>query len=58
MVKPEAMSLMMELAIQADKRRGTLNDESNYEAEKEAAIVLCKRRIEATINLYGNGAIE
>jgi DNA invertase Pin-like site-specific DNA recombinase len=57
-IKPEAMSLMMELAIQADQVRGTFRDETGFEEEKAAAIALCQKRIEAAVNLYADGMIN
>lgn len=55
-IRADALPLMTELAIQADKSR---NPDSGVDPEKEKqeAIALCKRRIEAAINLYGDGRI-
>ncbi|HEX2621623.1 MAG TPA: hypothetical protein VHL11_15800, partial [Phototrophicaceae bacterium] len=57
-VKPEALDLMTEIAIQVDKARGIYKDEGDLEAQKDAAIALCRRRIDAATNLYGDGVIE
>ncbi|CAG1008909.1 hypothetical protein ANRL4_03954 [Anaerolineae bacterium] len=56
-VRPEALDLMTELAIQADKMRHPSDESVDPETEKREAIALCKRRIEASINLYGDGRI-
>ncbi|MEP7289350.1 MAG: hypothetical protein ABI947_26660 [Chloroflexota bacterium] len=57
-IKPEALDLMTELAIQADKLRTPSGEDTDPEAEKREAIALCKRRIEAAVNLYGDGRIS
>ena len=46
-IRPDALSLMTELAIQAGKLSQPPTEVVNAEEEKEAAIALCKRRIEA-----------
>jgi hypothetical protein len=56
-VRADALPLMTELAIQADKVRNPENRDIDPETEKQDAIALCKRRIEAAINLYGDGRI-
>jgi DNA invertase Pin-like site-specific DNA recombinase len=55
-VKPEAISIMTELAIQAD--RGRLREDVDIEAQKEEAIALCNRRIDAAVHLYKDGEID
>ncbi len=57
-IKPDALSLMTELAIQADKLRNPGSEDTDPEAEKRDAIALCKRKIEAAVNLYGDGRIS
>lgn len=54
-IRPEALDLLMELSIQIDKELG--NEEIDVEAEKQTAIALCRRRIDAAINLYRDGVI-
>lgn len=36
----------------------TPKDQEDIEAKKQAAIALCKRRIQAAIDLYGDGRIS
>jgi hypothetical protein len=58
-VREDAIGLMTELAIQADKLRRPNDDEGiDPEVEKREAIALGKRRIEAAVNLYGDGMID
>jgi hypothetical protein len=57
-IKPEALQLMTELAIQIDKKRRGAAKEENLEQQKQEAIALCNRRIEAAVNLYQDGAID
>jgi DNA invertase Pin-like site-specific DNA recombinase len=57
-VKPDALGLMTELAIQAQKLSQNGDPNSDPETEKREAIVLCKRRIDAAINLYSEGRIS
>ncbi|WP_119072011.1 recombinase family protein [Aggregatilinea lenta] len=57
-VRPEMLDLMTELAIQADKGNGDHRDAADLEAEKQEAIALCQRRIEAAVNLYGDGRVD
>lgn len=58
-VRPEALPLMAELAIQADKgHKGAVDAEVELEEQKRAAIAQCRRRIEAAVNLYGDGMID
>jgi hypothetical protein len=57
-VAPEALAHMTELAIEADlAHRPELGDQ-DPEKEKQEALALCRRRIEAAINLYKDGRIE
>lgn len=57
-VKDDSLDLMMELAIQADKQDGRFSQDVDLETQKQEAIALCNRRIEATIQLYGDGRME
>lgn len=57
-IKPEAIDLMTELAIQADKAGGLYKDTDDFETEKREAVALCQRRIDAAINLYRDGRIS
>lgn len=57
-IRPEAIDLMTELAIQADKARKKDGLDVDPEQEKQEAIALCKRRIEAAITLFGDGMID
>jgi len=50
-VRPEALDLMTGLAIQMDKLNGEPKNEKDLEQEKEEAIALCRRRIEAAVIL-------
>ncbi len=55
-IRPEAINLMIELAIQSD--RNFEQDEADFEKEKQEAIALCRRRIDAAIHLYRDGTIS
>ncbi len=57
-VKPDALQLMTELAIQADKARGSHSDDTDLEQQKTEAIALCRRRIDATRHLYLDGELD
>lgn len=54
-IKPDALNLMTELAIQSD--RGFAREHPHIEEEKKAAIALCRRRIDAAVHLYRDGVI-
>jgi hypothetical protein len=54
-IKPEAVGLMTELAIQSDQ--GFAEEHPNLEDEKKIAIARCRRRIDAAVNLYRDGVI-
>ncbi|MCC6972387.1 MAG: recombinase family protein [Anaerolineae bacterium] len=56
-IHPDALPLMTELALHADQLRHPSADTPDPEVEKREAIALCKRKIEAAINLYGDGRI-
>lgn len=56
-VNDETLDLMTELAIQADQSLGSADDD-NLEEKKKEAIALCKRRIDAAVNLYSDGVID
>ncbi len=47
---------MNELAIQAD--RSAFKDDIDIEQQKEEAIALCRRRIDAAVHLYRDGEID
>lgn len=57
-INPEALTLMSELAIQADKARGAHGSKEDLETQKSEAIALCRKRIEAARHLYMDGEIE
>jgi DNA invertase Pin-like site-specific DNA recombinase len=54
-VDQPTLELMIELAIQADKSLGATDE--NIEEKKVEAIALCRRKIEAAVNLYSDGMI-
>lgn len=56
-IKPEMVNLMTELAIQADKGR-SFGEGVDFEQQKQEAIALCHRRIDASVQLYGDGMID
>jgi DNA invertase Pin-like site-specific DNA recombinase len=56
-IKPSMLSLMTELAIQSAKGFQK-EDGVDPEQEKQEAIALCRRRIDAAINLYRDGTIS
>lgn len=55
---PEALEYTTELAIQADLQHKPDQGDVDPEREKQEAIALCKRRIEAAVHLYGEGLID
>ncbi len=55
-VKPEMLDWMTEMAIQASKAFSS--GEIDLDKEKEEAIALCQRRINAAIGLYSDGLID
>ncbi len=58
-IRPDALDLLTELSIQADKLRNPAAENAvDAELEKQEAIALCRRRIEAAINLYGDGRLD
>ncbi len=57
-IRPEAFNLMTELAIQMDRANGRYETEQDLEAEKQEAIALCRRRIEAAVALFSDGVIS
>ena len=57
-VRADALDLMTELAIQVGKASQAAGEEVDPEIEKQEAIALCRRRIDAAINLYGDGRIS
>ncbi len=57
-IREDALSLMTELAIQADKLRNPNGEEEDPEKQKQEAIALCRRRIEAAVILFGDGRID
>lgn len=57
-IKPEALHLLTELAIQAEQGGGITEDEAEFERQRQEAIAKCNRRIDAARNLYMDGEIE
>ena len=57
-IKPEAADLLTELAIQAEQGGGITNDEAEFERQKQEAIALCRKRIDAARNLYLDGELD
>ena len=57
-VRPEAQNLMLELAIQADKANAGDTGEIDLETQKQEAIALCRRRIDAAVHLYKDAEID
>lgn len=56
-VKTDEIDLMTELGIQAARGFQNIEDEHDLEAQKRAAIALCRRKIDAAVTLYGDGRI-
>lgn len=56
-VNQEAIDLMTELAIQAENG-GIPDDEAEFERQRDEAVALCHRRIEAAQHLYLDGEIS
>ena len=57
-IRPEALDLMTELAIQMDKANGRYENEQDLEQEKQEAIALARRRMDAAVVLFGDGMIS
>lgn len=57
-IRPEAYQLMLEIAIQADKARGEQQSAEDLAKQKQEAIAICYRRIDAAVNLYKDGEID
>lgn len=57
-IRDEAKNLMLELAIQVDKRAKSKDESVDLEQEKQQSIALCRRRIDAAVNLYKDGDID
>ncbi len=57
-VKAEALDLLTELAIQAEEGGGITEDEAEFERQRQKAIALCNRRIEAARMLYLDGDLS
>lgn len=55
-IHPDMLPLMTELAIQSNK--GFQQNSVDPEKEKQEAIVLCRRRIDAAVHLYRDGTIS
>ncbi|MBP8972309.1 MAG: recombinase family protein, partial [Anaerolineae bacterium] len=57
-ITPEALEYMTELAIQADLQHKPDQGDVDPEREKQEAIALCNRRIDAAVTLYKEGRID
>ena len=57
-VNDKALAYISELAIQAELGLSTGKSPAELETEKQEAIALSRRRIEAAVTLYGDGMIE
>jgi hypothetical protein len=57
-ISDKAFDLVQELAIQAQQGMSTDKSPADLEQEKQEAIALCRRRIEAAATLYGDGMID
>lgn len=57
-IREEALPLMTELAIQADKDRGVNAGKEDFEKQKQEALAVCYRRMDAAVNLYRDGEID
>lgn len=56
-VSQDAIDLMTELAIQAENG-GVAEDQEQFERQREKALALCHRRIEAARHLYLDGDVD
>lgn len=54
-VKPESFDHLMELATHLNP---TSDEQQDIETQKKEAIALCRRRIQAAVDLYGDGRIN
>jgi DNA invertase Pin-like site-specific DNA recombinase len=57
-VSSEGSELLMEWAHHTPKAYSPTGQEVDIETEKREAITLCRRRIDAAVNLYGDGRIS
>lgn len=57
-IRDEALPLMTELAIQADTARGINAGKEDFEKQKQEALALCYRRLDAAVHLYRDGEID
>ncbi len=57
-IRQEALNLLTELAIQAEQGGGITEDEAEFERQRQEAIALCNRRIDAAKMLYLDGEID
>ncbi|MBX3086374.1 MAG: recombinase family protein, partial [Anaerolineae bacterium] len=57
-IRPEALTVMTDLAISASRLSSVNQLDTDPETEKREAIALCQRRIDAALHLYGDGRIS
>ena len=57
-IRPESLDLMTELAIQMDKANGRYENDQDLEEQKQEAIALARRRMDAAVVLFGDGMIS
>ncbi len=57
-VTPKALALMQQLARELKQGNGNGKSKEDVEREKQEAIALCRRRIDAAVTLFGDGMIN
>jgi len=57
-IRDDALDYLTELSIQTHNGGLLPDDEADLEQQREEAIALCQRRIDAAIHLYGDGRIS
>ncbi len=57
-IADDKLNLLTELSIQMQKGRAGIAQDADIEKEKQEAIELCHRRIDAAVHLYGDGRIS
>lgn len=57
-VRPDAQKIMTRLAIEMSGTKGQTQSPEDLEREKQEAIALCRRKIDAAVVLFGDGMIN
>jgi len=57
-IAPDKLPLLTELAIRMEKGQLALVQDADFEQQKQEAIALCQRRLDAAVHLYGEGRLS